>query len=215
MTELFRPTIDNLHDGETILNNALASPKASDVKSIQTAASKESIQIADDSGEWEEESPETDQTFELALWVVAHQHDISLDPDLVGEEAETASILGVKTATFKQWQVEVNWNQHGWAGKIPAGYARICYTDTEVAIIGPWMTIRTCWNCQLKGWRTDVGDAKIGIVLPSVPCPHCNELDWHGVIVSPEMFIRDASEFIADDCGADSGIYKRMAGKYA
>lgn len=215
-----RPDGEEFLAGEQMVAAASRSRVAESLRDTQKDASKQSIQIADDGGEWEEESPETDQTFELALWVIAHRHDISLDPDLVGDKAEVASMIGVKEADFggadgKLWKVRVNWNQHGWAGKIPAGYAQIHYAGTEVAIIGPWLTIRTCWHCGLKGWRTDVGAAKIGIVLPNVECPHCGEKDWFGIFVTPENFIRDASEMIADECGADSSIYRRMAGKYA
>lgn len=170
--------------------------------------------------EFEEESPETDQTFELALWVITHTEDFELDPDAAGEKAEAMSQVGMKTAHFggdngRLWTIQVNWDQYKWSAKIPPGYCRVEYAGQDVGIIGPWLTIRTCWNCQARGWRTDLLPAKIGIVVPGQPCPHCGELDWYGVMVSPEMFIRDAAEFIANQSGDSDHIYRMMAGKYA
>ena len=74
--------------------------------------------------EYEEASPETDQTYELALWVITHTEDFELDPDAAGEKAEAMSQVGMKTAFFggengRLWEINVNWDQYQWAAKIP------------------------------------------------------------------------------------------------
>jgi len=212
-----RPDTIHFEEANDILKTTLADR---DEEIADITSSKSHIMSVDAATEdlYEEESPETDQTFELALWVLAHQKDIRLDPDLHGDEAEVASNLGVVEGAFggpnnDLWKIEVNWNQYEWAGKMPPGYCRVRYADIEVGIIGPWLTIRTCWSCGLKGWRD--GMKGIGNVLPGVECPHCNKLDWFGVLVTPEQFIRDAAEFIANDTGANDDTYEMMAGKYA
>lgn len=173
---------------------------------------------ADMESEFEEESPETDETYEMALWVVIHAQptDLVLDPDLAGVEAERATARGVLEASFggdsgRLWSVQVNWDKSQWAGLMPPGYARISYAEQEVAIMGPWLTCRTCWKCGLKGLR----GRNVGVVLPGVECPGCGTLDWFGHFVSPEMFIRDGAEYIADETGESDKTYRKMAGKYA
>tara|TARA_R110002051_G_scaffold8689_6_gene35823 strand:+ start:7509 stop:8099 length:591 start_codon:yes stop_codon:yes gene_type:complete len=156
---------------------------------------------------YEEELPEADQTFKVALQAVVQSlpYDIHIDPMLVGDEAEKAVDRGIVKANMggedgKRWEVTLNWSR-SWAGKVPAGYACISYRDTEVAIIGPWMTIRTCWKCGLSGWADE--ERKIGKCLPHFPCPHCGTKDWFGRMVTPSHFEEDMAEYIAISSGQD------------
>ena len=160
---------------------------------------------------YEEELPEADQTYKVALQAVVQSlpYDIYLDPALVGDEAQKTVDRGLVETKANGWEIALNWGR-GWKGKIPAGYARIKYHDTEVAIIGPWATIRTCWKCGLSGWASEVH--KVGRCLPHYPCPHCGERDWFGRIVEPHHFERDMAEYIARDADKDN-LYNEFAPK--
>ena len=153
---------------------------------------------------YEEELPEADVTFKRALQAVVQTlpYDLHLDPTLQGEEAEKVVDRGLIEADIgKSWNITLNWPR-SWKGKIPAGYARIKYHDTEVAIIGPWATVRTCWKCGLSGWADE--KKKIGMCLPHYPCPHCGERVWFGRIVEPYHFELDMAEFIVRDANKDN-----------
>jgi len=154
-------------------------------------------------GLYEEDLPEADQTFKVALHAVVQSlpYDLHLDPALVGDEAKKSVGQGLIEAHAggedgKRWTIALNWSR-SWEHKVPAGYAWIKFRETEVAIIGPWATIRTCWKCGLSGWASK--EHKVGCCLPHYPCPHCGERDWFGKIVEPHHFERDMAEYIARD----------------
>ena len=165
---------------------------------------------------YEEELPEADQTFKVALQAIVQSlpYDIFLDPTLVGDAAQKTVDRGLVEAHMggedgKRWSIALNWSR-SWKDKIPAGYAWIKYRDTEVAIIGPWATVRTCWKCGLTGWADS--NHKGGRCLPHYPCPHCGERDWFGRIVEPHHFERDMAEYIARDADKDN-LYNEFAPK--
>ena len=169
-------------------------------------------------GLYEEELPEADQTFKVALQAVVQSltYDLTLDRTLVGVAADNPRDRGLVEMFAggedgKRWKIALNWSPN-WKGKVPPGYAWITYRGTEVAIIGPWATIRTCWHCGLKGWASK--ERKIGCCLPHYPCPHCKERDWFGRIVAPEDFERDMAEYIARDSNKDDmyDVFKPKVG---
>jgi len=156
---------------------------------------------------YEEELPEADATFKRALQVVVQTlpYDLTLDPTMSKEEGEKHLEKGLVEARFggedgKRWSIALNWTK-AWKDKIPAGYAWIKYRDNEVAILGPWATVRTCWKCGLSGWADE--KTRVGKCLPHYPCPHCKSRDWFGKIVEPYHFELDAAEFIVRDADKD------------
>ena len=166
---------------------------------------------------YEEELPEADTTFKRAIQVLVQTlpYDLSLDPTLSDKESESSRDRGIVEAQFggddgKRWNIALNWTRQ-WKDKVPAGYAWIKYRDTEVAIIGPWSTIRTCWKCGLSGWADE--KRKIGMCLPHYPCPHCGTKDWFGRIVDPYHFELDAAEFIVRDANKDN-YYEELRPRY-
>ena len=171
---------------------------------------------------YEDDLPQDDETFTLGLQALIHQlpYDLELDPELIGDKAEEATARGVVKAWWKvgltgKWEVQVNWNKTEWEGKIPPGYMRILWHDSEVAILGPWLTVRTCWFCKLKGLLDLPGGGKIGHVVPGVPCPRCGTLDWHSKLVTPEDFMQSCAIVVADETGADDKRYQLFAGRTA
>jgi len=180
---------------------------------IDDVLGKESVPMVAEGmeGLYDEEDPPADGTFEIALQVVVHHlpYDLELDPTMSKEATQADMDRGVCSATFggdsgNMWNIDLNW-QTRWAGKIPPGYARIAFRDIDVGIIGPWATVRTCWSCGMSGFADP--KAKIGRVVPEVPCPNCGQLDWWGQVIDPSMFERDAAEEMARVCGKSDHIY--------
>ena len=166
---------------------------------------------------YEEELPEADTTFKRAIQVVVQTlpYDLTLDPTMSDKESESSRDRGIVEAQFggedgKRWDIALNWTRQ-WKDKVPAGYAWIKYRDSEVAIIGPWSTIRTCWKCGLSGWADK--KRKVGMCLPHFPCPHCGTKDWFGRIVDPYHFELDAAEFIVKDANKDN-YYEELRPRY-
>ena len=153
--------------------------------------------------QFEEDLPPFDRTYIHALHATVQDMPFDLDfkPELQGDKARQTHDKGVFKTRFggmtnQMWTIIHNWAPT-WAGKIPPGYCSISYYDNEVAILGPYMTIRTCWSCQLTGWR----EKGVGNCLPGHPCPSCGNLDWHGIMIDPEMFEKDVAIFVADRSG--------------
>ena len=148
--------------------------------------------------------PETDQTYIKGLMVAVHTlpKELVLDPTMRVDKAQESRDKGVLSAKFggdrgNLWRIDVNWTPT-FKGTLPAGYMRVSFSDTEVAILGPWATVRTCWKCGLTGLASK--DALIGRCIPHFPCPHCGVTDWLGRVVAPEDFQEACAEFLAKEC---------------
>jgi len=156
--------------------------------------------------QFEEELPPFDRTFIHALHATTHDmpFDLEFKPELRGDKALATNDKGIFKTRFggqtgQMWTIIHNWTT-SWAGKLPPGYCSISYFDDEVAILGPYMTIRTCWSCHLKGWR----EKGVGNCLPGHACPSCGNHDWFGKIVQPDFFEKDVAVFVADKTGRNS-----------
>ena len=166
--------------------------------------------------QFESELPPFDRTFVHALHATAQNmpFELKFDPTLRGEKDKASGDKGVFVTAFggvdgKMWSIAHNWTK-GWKGKMPPGYCSISYRDNDVAILGPYMTIRTCWSCHLTGWRIQ---GKVGNCLQGNPCPSCGNMDWFGRIIDhvqgPEMFEKDVAVYVADKSGKlGDKIYK-------
>ena len=175
--------------------------------------------------QFEEEDPQEDETFLAGLQVAVHHlpHDFEFNPELSDSESDAnRDAMGVVEARFDElWTIRVNWTPKR-QGKIPAAHMLIAYKDEEVAILGPWLTGRTCWHCDAGGWSQfwKKQGIKRGYVLPDHPCPDCGQLDWwdHSQ-VSPGDFQRACAAEIARTSDVDrdkeNRIYKEFAGKNA
>lgn len=139
---------------------------------------------ADDA--WEED-PEPCPVFSAALQAVVNLQadELEMDPTLSeADDRANMAAFGVREARFgvgrlgPLWHVQVNFS-YSRQGKLPPGYMSVRYKDKEVAILGPWLLVRTCWQCGLKGWDPMwLPQIKRGRVLPDHPCPDCGTLDW-------------------------------------
>lgn len=124
-------------------------------------------------------------------------------------EAEKRSQLdvGVFTAKFNGWTCTLNWTQEK-RGKLPPDYIGVDYGNVSCGIIGPYLTIRTCWHCGMTGWR----DAKkrVGCVQSSrfheglwlsMSCPNCHQTDWWANTIEPSRFHRDCAVAVGEGTG--------------
>lgn len=156
--------------------------------------------------------------FKVALLAVYHMSqarrlNIVVDPTLPNTPENARKDVGVFQAEFGGFTVVLNWTEEK-RGKILPDYMGIDYGDSSCGILGPHLTIRTCWNCGLTGWR-DAGKTQAWCVPmqpPSRgdngqrPCPKCGQLDWwiDRKKVSPAALMREAAAAIAKATGRDS-----------
>jgi len=158
--------------------------------------------------QFEGDLPPFDRTFIHALHATSNNlpFELTFNPEITGEASHAASDKGVFVTNFggadgKMWSIAHNWTKR-WSGKVPPGYCAISYRDNDVAILGPYMTIRTCWSCHLSGWL--VPD-KVGNCIPGMDCPSCGNMDWFGKVIDseqgPAMFEKDVAVYIADKSG--------------
>lgn len=181
-----------------------------------------------DDGGWEED-PEYSDEFEPALWILLERYDIQMDPTLSFEDSMAGRDIGVLTAKFWKWTISLNW-QTVWARHIPPHHMAVEFDGTEVGIISPWLTLRTCWKCRRGNpigrdgkysenglWVYSKQIGRVPAVLPAHPCPGrlqkvgeevvripCGEYDWYASFVSREQFQRDAAEEVAKDTNDDT-----------
>ena len=129
----------------------------------------------------------------------------SLNVQIVHEmrpaDAEKYSRLdvGIFEAKFGPWTCVLNWTETKRAKLLP-DYIGVDYGDVFCGIIGPHLTIRTCWSCGAGGW-TDK-EKQIGYLRSSSYndltgvwemnfCPQCHETDWVARTIEPSRFARD------------------------
>jgi len=185
-------------------------------------------------GEWEDEyedEPDFADAFEPALWLLLHQHDITMDPTLSKEDQLKGREIGVLEASFWKWKIFVNW-QTKWAQVIPPQHMAVHFNGEQVGIISPYLTVRTCWNCRLGDPTRSPGGGgpanngfdedsyyiktptaqllmnpdlprRIPAVYPAYPCPRCKQYDWFARSITIEQFQRDAAEHLAVETGED------------
>ena len=128
--------------------------------------------------------------------------------EMKAEEAERLSQqdVGVFTARFDQWTCTLNWTESK-RENLPPDYIGVDYGDVSCGIIGPNLTIRTCWHCGMTGWK-DAGrtqgcvqssyyDTNTGIWI-SRHCPKCYNQDWWANTIEPSRFVQDCAASITD-----------------
>ena len=176
--------------------------EASDELKAQMAQDREKVNFIDSEAEdhYSMEIPPGDRTFLLAQLALEELQPaaLELNPELTVTESKKARDRGIVVGSFGNWTIALNHSPNK-VGRLYGGNMLIKYkgatgSEREVAIIGPWLTARRCWNCGLAG----LGPGGVGVVKPAHPCPKCGELDWWDTDVTPEQLERDCATLLAD-----------------
>lgn len=163
-------------------------------------------QLELDDTAYEEEDPEGEHIFYLGSMVAIHQvaKPPEVDPTISSKKQIDAGLdQGVLKGKFDKWEVQLNWRPV-WTGKIPPRHLRVLWNGEEIGVLSPYMTARTCPTCGLGGWRDK--SRKIGLVIPSQPCPRCHTSDWKGSVVTEDDFEKDCAAWLAIH-NADDTLY--------
>lgn len=168
----------------------------------------------DNAGEYRTPIPHH-PVFKVAFLAVYHMSqarrmNIVVDPSLPTTPEHSQKDVGVFQAEFGDFTLVLNWTNEK-KGNIAPDYIGVDYGTDSCGILGPHLTIRTCWYCGLTGWR-DAGKTQAWCVpiQPSRrgdrgdrPCPKCGQLDWWNQKVRPAALMREAAEAIAKATGRD------------
>ena len=147
-----------------------------------------------------------------AAFMAVYQHskaksmNIHVVHGTTGDAAEKGSLqdVGIFDAKFGDWSCTLNWTQDKRAN-LPPDYIGVDYGSTSCGIIGPHLTVRTCWNCGQSGFRDQARKEGVcsashyeedGLWIANF-CPHCHDSDWWARMIEPSRFIRDCAEAIA------------------
>jgi hypothetical protein len=173
------------------------------------AADRDVINVVDAEaeGHYSQEIPPGDRTFLLAQLALEELQPkaLEMNPDLNAAQRAEARNRGMVKGEFRvgngpKWKLALNHSPDK-IGRIHSGNMEITYesktgTARVVAIIGPWLTARRCWNCGLGG--TIPGNQTVGRCIPHAPCPKCKKMDWWDKLVKPQHLERDCAELLAD-----------------
>jgi hypothetical protein len=134
------------------------------------------------------------------------------EPHMTEAQQKKNFDVGFFTARFDRFDAALNWSAAARDG-IPGRHIAIAYRSEPVGVIGPYKTIRTCWKCNLEGYRD--AEKTLPWVVPGQPCPRCRSLDWWatGITVNPRtgrpfivpiQELQDAAaQVVAKETGAD------------
>lgn len=129
--------------------------------------------------------------------------------DMTPEENERLSQVdvGVFEAKIDLWTLTLNWTEEK-RDNLPPDYIGVDYGDVSCGIIGKYLTIRTCWQCGMTGWRNPertIGCVEAsyyeGDVWISRSCPNCHQTDWWANTIEPSRCHRDCAAAITSSTG--------------
>lgn len=168
--------------------------------------------MVDETNAHEHKEPYPINPMYKGAFMAVYQHskaksmNIQVVHGMEGDAAEKGSLqdVGFFEAKFGDWACTLNWTQSK-RGNLYPDYIGVDYGTTSCGIIGKYLTVRTCWNCGLTGFRDP--EMRIGCCQASHYeedglwitdfCPHCHETDWWARMIEPSRFIRDCAEAIA------------------
>ena len=106
-----------------------------------------------DSGRYSED-PEYSDEFEPIYWLLMEYHDIRMDPTLSMDKQMEGAEIGLLTVDFAPWSATINWSTTWQEGLPPHNY-RVKYRGEAVAVMSPYLLVRTCPFCRLGDPRVN------------------------------------------------------------
>lgn len=146
--------------------------------------------------------PEFHAGFKTLLMALVECNDeikrkgLYIDANLSADERQKFSEVGVfRQQIGKNLEVVLNWT-NDMRGDIPPRHILVMWGGEFCGILGPYVSIRHCWSCGLRGWRNE--EKTVAWVQPFLPCPRCRRLDWVARVISMQDVVRAAADWMAN-----------------